>query len=111
MKLTKLIATAAILLASASASAECYIALSLCKPMGIRSAKTFADSEAAANANPARCLQRAREYLNYCKSNQQVGADFYVNGVYTIGAYVTPSSSSLWTKSKGGQWLQVQSSY
>jgi len=107
----KLMLVAVVMMFSASAFAECYITLSLCKPMGIRKATTFADSYDGSSKHPHRCLLRAREYLNYCKSNQQVGADFYVSGILTIGAYVTPTTSSLWTKSSGGHWIPVLTSY
>lgn len=111
MKYIRTLVAALLLTASAPALADCKIVLSLCKKMGIRSATSFYDGEAAANRDPNRCLQRAREYLAYCNSNQQVGAEFLINGVLTISAYVTPTSGELWTKSAGGHWIRVNSSY
>lgn len=96
---------------ASSSWADCTIKLSLCRKMGIRSATSFLESDVASQNDPGQCLQRARAYLDYCASNQQVGAEFSINGILTISAYVSPTSSELWTKSAGGHWIRVQSSY
>lgn len=111
MKLIKLMIVAATLAISSAAQAECKITLSLCKPFNINKFTTFADTFEGANLDPNRCLKRAREYLTHCNSKQEVGAEFYVNGVFTISAYVTQTTSNLWTKSAGGLWIHIPGGY
>lgn len=100
-----------VLTASASANADCKIVVQLCKPLGIRTPTRFADSDSVANAHPNSCLQRARAYHSYCNSNQEVGAEFYVNNTLTISSYVTATSSNLWTKSAAGHWIYIPGGY
>lgn len=111
MKLIKLMIIGLIFTASAAAQANCRITLKLCKPLGIAGQTAFADAYDGSAVNPNRCLQRAREYHTYCKSKQEVGAEFYVNGVLTISAYVTDTSSNLWTKAANNQWILIPGGY
>lgn len=111
MKFLKMFAVVVAAMASVSASADCRIVLKLCKPIGIKSATTFADAYTGSDKSPQRCLERAREYLNYCNSDQQVGAEFYVNGVLTISSYVTRTSSQMFTKTGNGLWVQILGGY
>jgi hypothetical protein len=78
------------------ASADCTIRVDLCKPLGITKRTVFADGEALANINPARCLERAREYRAWCNSvNEYVGAIFSLNGQVILANYVHSSGKSL----------------
>lgn len=112
MNAIKTIIFGMILMATAAANAECKIVLQHgCKPAKMRQGAVFTDGDAAANLDPNRCLQRAREYMNYCAVYQQVGSEFYVNGVLTISSYVTPTTAALFTKSASGLWIQVKKDY
>jgi hypothetical protein len=102
-KFIKSIAFAVVMMTAFNASAECLISLNLCKPLAIRKPTNFYDSDALANTLPNRCLQRAREYLNWCNTKDSVaGAYFYSKGNYTIGVVVTPTSSALYGASVNG---------
>ena len=107
MKALKRIAAALTLMTSMSAAADCQITLSMCKPMGIRAYTHFMDAYKGSDKDPNRCLARARDYFNYCNSNQEVGADFYVGSVLTVGNYVTGTTSQLWTKTATGLWVRL----
>lgn len=92
----KKIILAAALILGQIASAECTIRVDACKPMAIKRTTTFQDGEVAANFNPARCLERAREYRAWCNSeNEYVGAIFSINGQVILANYVHSSGKSL----------------
>jgi hypothetical protein len=111
MKLIQSLAVTLLTMTSAHAFADCTIVLSLCKPLGIHSSTSFADNYQGADRNPRRCLLRAREYLNSCRSNQMVGAEFSIKGQLTVSTYVTPTQSSIWTKDTAGSWIQIPGKY
>ncbi len=111
MNLLKIVFALFVVLSAVTASADCTIKLSQCRPMRINSGTSFADSYQDSAVNPHRCLQRAREYMTYCKTRTQVGAEFSVNGQLLISAYVTPTSSELWTKASTGGWVMITGGY
>lgn len=111
MKTLKTLIITVLAMGTLSAAAECTIVLSLCKPMGINKATRFADNYNNAGSRPNVCMQRARDYYNYCNSRQEVGAEFTVNGVLTISNYVNPNASAYWTKNQNGTWVQLAPSY
>ncbi len=108
----KLIITGLLMLGQL-ASAECYIRVDQCKPMGIKTRTTFQDGEVQANIHPGRCLERAREYKNWCNSaNEYVGAIAYVNGQLTLAVYIDAAGASqLYTVTARGGSVAVKSSY
>lgn len=111
MNRLQIVCLSVLIFAVGPAWAECQIVLSQCRPLGINSATRFADSYQDSAQNPHRCLQRAREYLKNCKTRTEVGAEFSNNGQLMISAYVTPTTSVLWTKATTGGWVQITGGY
>lgn len=49
--------------------------------MGVDERNVYVDDYQGSGSNEARCLQRAREYYEFCKFDRAVTAKFYSNGV------------------------------
>lgn len=94
-----------------TAFAQCRIVIQQCKALGITSSISFIDNHVTSNEHPNHCLQRSRDYMDICNSSEEVGAEFYVNGVMTIASYVTPNTSYLWTRAANGQWIFIPRKY
>lgn len=81
---------------NAAADSICYIYLNKpCLASPLPTTTYFKDSEAYANANAARCVERAREYKAYCRSPQLDAISvFQVDGRNLAGG-VTDSQGRL----------------
>jgi hypothetical protein len=112
MKAVKVMIAAIAMVLSAGASAECYVNVQVCKPLGIRTLTSFQDTDSLANDFAPRCLERARQYLDWCNSGPQtVSSAFSNKGVITIGVSVNAAGSSFYTFDKNNHVVYLKSGY
>lgn len=98
--------------------ADCYIQVNSCQPgKNVLINQLFRDAlEPRIQEDPNRCLQRAREFLNYCHSGRapsfaSATAYYYSGGAWKTASVVTASGSYLYTTNSAGAWTLLQNHY
>lgn len=110
--IVKMIAAATLFVVGSTASAECYVYVNLC-PLHKDTPRTvFLDGDARAQIDPNRCLERAREFVNWCQGPNAV-TYFYSGSVPKTAVVVNLNGGSqiYSTDLSNGRWVPLQSSY
>lgn len=97
--------------------ADCYIHVNSCEPGKVAVNQLFKDvNDPVIQTEPNRCLQRAREYLNYCHPRGVPGfavatAFYYSAGVWKTAATVSSTASVIYTTNNASAWIPLQKNY
>jgi hypothetical protein len=99
------------------AKADCYIQVNICAPeRGIGPGILFKDPDTSliTHNDPNRCLQRAREFLNYCGVPGDIpyaASFFYDQGAWKTAAVVTQKTSQIYVTDFANNWRPLQKDY